>query len=114
MRGARAGFVFWLMTAAVAHAQDVSVFPNKPIRFVVPFQPGGGTELVVFDRKGDSVEIEAGDEDAILFVMHGVPIDESVVCHGPFVMTASKEIREAFVDFQFGNTGKVPEEEVTA
>ena len=52
MRGARAGFVFWLMTAAVAHAQDVSVFPNKPIRFVVPFQPGGGTELVVFDRKG--------------------------------------------------------------
>ena len=73
-----------------------------------------GTELVVFDRKGDSVDIDAGDDDAILFDMHGEPIDEPVVGHGPFVMTARKKIREAFVDFQFGNTGKVPEEEVTA
>jgi len=73
-----------------------------------------GTELVVFERKGDHLEIEAGDEDAILFVMHGEPIDEPVVGHGPFVMNTSKEIREAFVDFHYGKMGKVPEEEVTA
>jgi len=74
----------------------------------------GGTELVLFERKGDHVEIEAGDEDAILFVMHGEPIDEPVVGHGPFVMNTSKEIREAFVDFHYGKMGKVPEDEVTA
>jgi redox-sensitive bicupin YhaK (pirin superfamily) len=43
--------------------------------------------------------------------MHGQPIDEPVVGHGPFVMNTSKEIRQAFVDFHYGKMGRVPEEE---
>lgn len=47
MRGnvLRAGLAL-LLFAAAANAQDVSVYPNKPIRFVVPFQPGGGTDAL--------------------------------------------------------------------
>jgi redox-sensitive bicupin YhaK (pirin superfamily) len=70
-----------------------------------------GTELVIFEREGGHVDIEAGDKDATLFVMHGQPIDEPVVGHGPFVMNTSREIRQAFVDFHYGKMGKVPEDE---
>ena len=31
------------MTAIAAHAQD---YPNKPIRFIVPYPPAGGTTIV--------------------------------------------------------------------
>jgi tripartite-type tricarboxylate transporter receptor subunit TctC len=48
MRGRflRAVFVLLAGVAATANAQDVSVYPNRPIRFVVPFQPGGGTDAL--------------------------------------------------------------------
>src|SRR6185295_12396668 len=59
------------------------------------------TELVIFDRKGDEVEIEA-TTDATLFVMNRQPIDEPVVGHGPFVMNTPEEINQAFVDVHYG------------
>ncbi|MFM9969654.1 MAG: Bug family tripartite tricarboxylate transporter substrate binding protein [Burkholderiales bacterium] len=41
-----AAFVMSLLFVAAAHAQDAASFPSKPIRFVVPFQPGGGTDTL--------------------------------------------------------------------
>jgi redox-sensitive bicupin YhaK (pirin superfamily) len=35
----------------------------------------------------------------------GVPIDEPIVQHGPFVMNTTEEIYEAFDDFQFRRNG---------
>ncbi len=67
----------------------------------------GETELVIFDRKGDEVEMEAAT-DAALFVMSGQPLEEPVVGHGPFVMNTSQEIRQAFVDFHYGRMGGFP------
>jgi quercetin 2,3-dioxygenase len=67
-----------------------------------------GTELVIFERGGDEVEIEAV-ADATLFVLSGQPIEEPVVGYGPFVMNTSQEISQAFVDFHHGRMGKIPD-----
>ncbi|HEX7249281.1 MAG TPA: pirin-like C-terminal cupin domain-containing protein, partial [Burkholderiales bacterium] len=67
------------------------------------------TELVVFERSGAEVTIEALS-DATVFVMSGEPLEEPVYGYGPFVMNTPKEIEQAFVDFRLGRFGTVPEE----
>jgi redox-sensitive bicupin YhaK (pirin superfamily) len=67
-------------------------------------------ELVVLDRKGDEVAIDAAT-DAIVLVMNGAPIDEPVVGYGPFVMNSTREIQQAYADFNAGRLGRVPAKE---
>jgi quercetin 2,3-dioxygenase len=64
-------------------------------------------ELVVFERAGDEVLIEAA-ADAKLFVMAGQPIDEPIAGYGPFVMNTQQELRQAMVDLQTGRMGRAP------
>jgi len=52
-----------------------------------------------------SVTLKAGNADAVVLLMHGHPIGEPVVQHGPFVMNTQQEIEQAFADYrrtQFG------------
>jgi tripartite-type tricarboxylate transporter receptor subunit TctC len=39
-------FVSAVLCAAPAAAQDAKDYPNKPIRFIVPYPPAGGTDIV--------------------------------------------------------------------
>lgn len=62
------------------------------------------TQMVRFDRAGDSITLEANN-DVSLLVLSGEPIDEPIVGYGPFVMNSDAEIQQAFRDFNGGKFG---------
>jgi redox-sensitive bicupin YhaK (pirin superfamily) len=53
-----------------------------------------------------SVPVSAEGE-AQLLLLGGVPLNESVVQHGPFVMNTEAEIRQAIKDYQMGRMGEI-------
>ena len=64
-------------------------------------------QLALFERDGQRVQLEANN-DAVLLILSGEPIDEPIVGHGPFVMNTEAEIHQAFADFQSGRFGRMP------
>jgi redox-sensitive bicupin YhaK (pirin superfamily) len=58
--------------------------------------------FVLFKNEGETFSIEA-QEDAVILIISGEPINEPIYPHGPFVMNSREEIMQAFEDF---NTGK--------
>lgn len=62
-------------------------------------------QMVMLERSGTEVSIEANNE-AVVLVLSGEPIDEPVVGYGPFVMNSEAEIRQAIEDFQRGRLGR--------
>lgn len=65
------------------------------------------TQMVLLDRAGDSITLEA-NADVSLLVLSGEPIDEPIVGYGPFVMNNEAEIQQAFRDFNSGQFGAMP------
>lgn len=64
-------------------------------------------QLVRFARGDGGVELEANN-DAVVLVLGGEPIDEPIVGYGPFVMNSQDEIRQAIEDFNGGRFGRIP------
>lgn len=64
----------------------------------------GEAEIARLSTHGEDVTIKA-DGNTMLLVMTGVPIDEPVFGHGPFVMNNEAEIRQAIADFNSGKFG---------
>lgn len=63
-------------------------------------------QLALFEREGHQLSLEAND-DAVVLLLSGEPIDEPIVGHGPFVMNSEQEIHQAFADFQSGRFGQM-------
>lgn len=63
-------------------------------------------QLVLFERDGKQISLEANN-DAVVLLLSGEPIDEPIVGHGPFVMNSEQEIHQAFADFQSGRFGRM-------
>jgi redox-sensitive bicupin YhaK (pirin superfamily) len=60
--------------------------------------------LVLFENDGEDFSIQA-NEDAVVLVLSGEPINEPIAAHGPFVMNTQQEIVQAFEDFNLGKFG---------
>ncbi|WP_137822242.1 pirin family protein [Pseudomonas sp. D(2018)] len=61
-------------------------------------------QLALFEPAGDELLLEANDQ-ALVLLLSGEPIDEPIVGYGPFVMNSESEIRQAIQDFQSGRFG---------
>ncbi|MGT3211287.1 pirin family protein [Yersinia enterocolitica] len=63
-------------------------------------------EMVLLDSTGSNVTIEANN-DAVLLLLSGEPIDEPIIGYGPFVMNTQEQIAEAIADFNSGRFGSM-------
>ncbi|CAI8896094.1 putative quercetin 2,3-dioxygenase PA2418 [Pseudomonas sp. IT-P12] len=63
-------------------------------------------QLALFERAGQQLSLEANN-DAVVLLLSGEPIDEPIVGHGPFVMNSEEEIHQAFADFHSGRFGQM-------
>jgi quercetin 2,3-dioxygenase len=63
-------------------------------------------QLCVFKNEGESIQIKANDE-SILLLLSGEPINEPIVAYGPFVMNNKEEILKAYEDLNKGKFGKL-------
>lgn len=59
---------------------------------------------VLFENEGEEITLQAS-EDAVVLIMSGQPLNESIAAHGPFVMNTRQEIVQAFEDFNMGRFG---------
>ncbi|MNN75745.1 hypothetical protein D3C81_1920670 [compost metagenome] len=63
-------------------------------------------QLALFEPEGDELLLEANNE-ALVLLLSGEPIDEPIVGYGPFVMNSQAEIRQAIQAFQAGEFGRM-------
>lgn len=63
-------------------------------------------EMVLLDPTGTHLSIEANN-DTVLLLLSGEPIDEPIVGYGPFVMNTQAQIAEAIADFNGGRFGNM-------
>lgn len=65
--------------------------------------------IVHFKNDGEGITLE-GLEDTRILLLSGLPLNEPVVSHGPFVMNNQTQIMEAMRDYQMGKMGILIEE----
>ena len=64
----------------------------------------GEHSFVLFENKGEEIHIKANQQSVVL-LLSGEPLNEPIVSYGPFVMNTEAEIREAIADFNMGKFG---------
>ena len=60
--------------------------------------------FVLFKNDGELIQIET-NEDTILLVLSGEPIDEPIAQYGPFLMNTREELEQAIADVNAGKFG---------
>jgi redox-sensitive bicupin YhaK (pirin superfamily) len=63
-----------------------------------------GLNAVLFKKDGEGITFEALEDTRVL-LLTGMPLEEKVVSHGPFVMNNQTQILEAMRDYQVGKMG---------
>ncbi len=62
--------------------------------------------LALFGRDGEDFTVEA-NEDSVLLLMSGEPLNEPIAQYGPFLMNTQIEIAEAIEDYRAGKFGRL-------
>ncbi|MBE7178135.1 MAG: pirin family protein, partial [Mucilaginibacter polytrichastri] len=65
--------------------------------------------FALFKNEGERIVVRA-EEDSIVLVLSGEPIDEPLTSYGPFVMNTQEEIQQAFDDYNRGKFGYLDED----
>ncbi|HKU70129.1 MAG TPA: tripartite tricarboxylate transporter substrate binding protein [Burkholderiales bacterium] len=94
-----------ILASAAASAQAADTYPNKPIRWVIPFQPGGGTDMVarpiaaklterlgqqiLYDNRGGGGGVVAGE-----IVAHAAPDGYTLLVAAVAVMTVTGSLQK--------------------
>lgn len=60
--------------------------------------------FILFKNEGETFTVEA-QEDSIILIISGMPLNEPIYAHGPFVMNSREEIMQAFEDYNLGRFG---------
>ena len=60
--------------------------------------------FILFNHDGEEITVEA-EEDSIVLIMSGQPINEPIASYGPFVMNTEAEIKQAFEEYKTGKFG---------
>jgi redox-sensitive bicupin YhaK (pirin superfamily) len=60
--------------------------------------------FILFKNDGEEISIKA-DNESVVLVLSGEPINEPIASYGPFVMNTQQEIVEAIQEFQSGKYG---------
>jgi quercetin 2,3-dioxygenase len=66
----------------------------------------GEAQIAVLGRDGEAVAIE-GEEESLVLLLGGEPINEPVASYGPFVMNTQDELRQAVADYRAGRMGRL-------
>lgn len=61
-------------------------------------------QFVLFKNEGEEITIQA-NENCVLLLLSGTPINEPIAQYGPFVMNTQEELQEAFHEYQSGKFG---------
>ncbi|MBC8986740.1 pirin family protein [Pedobacter sp. N36a] len=66
----------------------------------------GEHHFVLFGNEGEEIQLKA-NQDSVILLMSGAPLNEPIVSYGPFVMNTDEEISQAIVDFNMGKFGEL-------
>ncbi|MEO7960919.1 MAG: pirin family protein [Ginsengibacter sp.] len=64
----------------------------------------GTHSFVLFKNEGEEISIKA-NEDSILLLLSGEPINEPIAQYGPFVMNTQQELQDTFREYEAGKFG---------
>jgi quercetin 2,3-dioxygenase len=61
-------------------------------------------QMALFKNDGETIEVKSENE-AIILILSGQPLNEPIVSYGPFLMNTKQQIIEAIEDFNAGKFG---------